>query len=165
MAPAAAHLAAGVAIDEFGPVVDPASLAPGLVALPQDDPDGKIAGEVLWVDRFGNCQLNIGPEELTARGLEPGARIVVKVGERGAVGPLGAHVLGREGVRARRARRFVRHVRAGVRPTLGREPAQAARRPTRDRDDPAMRWGTSLVLVALLVLILAAAVIQFVFRV
>jgi len=27
-----------------------------------------------------------------------------------------------------------------------------------------MRWGTSLVLVALLVLILAAAVIQFVFR-
>src|SRR5690242_20647147 len=37
MAPAAAHLAAGLDLAKLGPEVDPASLAPGLVPLPQDD--------------------------------------------------------------------------------------------------------------------------------
>jgi S-adenosylmethionine hydrolase len=27
--------------------------------------DGSLVGEVLWVDRFGNCQLNVDPLELT----------------------------------------------------------------------------------------------------
>jgi S-adenosylmethionine hydrolase len=81
MAPAAAHLANGVPLDAFGPAVDAASLAPGLVPLPQEDDDGTITGEVLWVDRFGNCQLNVAPEQLLARGVEPGANIGVRVGE------------------------------------------------------------------------------------
>src|SRR6266513_174757 len=51
LAPAAAHLAAGVAIGELGPEVDPATLAPGLVPLPREDEDGTVVGEVLWVDR------------------------------------------------------------------------------------------------------------------
>ena len=58
-------------IDALGPPVDAAGLAPGLVPLPQEADDGTIAGEVLWVDRFGNCQLNIAPEQLVARGAAP----------------------------------------------------------------------------------------------
>jgi S-adenosylmethionine hydrolase len=80
MAPAAAHLASGVALGELGPAIDPVSLAPGLVPLPQEDEDGAIAGEVLWVDRFGNCQLNIAPELLQALGTERGGFIGVKAG-------------------------------------------------------------------------------------
>jgi S-adenosylmethionine hydrolase len=82
MAPAAAHLAAGVTIESLGPVVDPATLAPGLVPLPHDGDDGTIRGEVLWVDRFGNCQLNVAPEQLAERGLAVGGTIGVRVGER-----------------------------------------------------------------------------------
>jgi len=81
MAPAAAHLAAGVALEALGPVVDPATLAPGLVPLPQDGDDGSIRGEVLWVDRFGNCQLNIAPEQLAERGVDVGGTVGVRVGD------------------------------------------------------------------------------------
>jgi S-adenosylmethionine hydrolase len=77
-APAAAHLANGAPITDLGDEVDVASLTPGLVSLPTDGDDGAIAGEVWWVDRFGNCQLNVGPEELAARGVEPGAYVEVR---------------------------------------------------------------------------------------
>ena len=62
-APAAAHLCNGVPLDELGPPIDPVSLLPGLIPIPQDD-DGVLVGEVLWVDRFGNCQLNVDPDDL-----------------------------------------------------------------------------------------------------
>jgi S-adenosylmethionine hydrolase len=65
--PAAAHLCAGVPLDALGPRVDPAGLVPGLVPLPRDE-DGAIVGEVLWVDRYGNCQLNIDPEQIASWG-------------------------------------------------------------------------------------------------
>lgn len=64
-APVAAALCNGVDLAELGPLVDSALLMPGMVALPREEPDG-IHAEVLWVDRFGNCQLNVGPEDLTA---------------------------------------------------------------------------------------------------
>src|SRR5690606_23664863 len=54
-APAAAHLCNGVALDELGPAIDPLHLLPGLIPIPRDADDG-LAAEVLWVDRFGNCQ-------------------------------------------------------------------------------------------------------------
>jgi S-adenosyl-L-methionine hydrolase (adenosine-forming) len=79
MAPAAAYLAAGLSIDRLGPPVDAAGLAPGLVPLPQEDDDGTISGEVLWVDRYGNCQLNIAPEQLVARGAVPGGFVGVTI--------------------------------------------------------------------------------------
>jgi S-adenosylmethionine hydrolase len=66
-APAAAHLCAGVPLDALGPQVDPAELVPGLVPLPRDE-NGAIVGEVLWVDRYGNCQLNVDPEAVAAWG-------------------------------------------------------------------------------------------------
>jgi len=80
LAPAAGHLAAGVPLAELGTLVDPAGLVPGLVALPEVRDDGSIAGEVWWVDRFGNCQLNIDPDELSVARAGEGARVEVHVG-------------------------------------------------------------------------------------
>jgi S-adenosylmethionine hydrolase len=81
MAPAAAHLANGVPIAELGEAVDPASLQPGLLPIPEQDPPGHFRAEVLWVDRFGNCQLNLDPDELVAAGAGTGATLVVEVGD------------------------------------------------------------------------------------
>jgi S-adenosyl-L-methionine hydrolase (adenosine-forming) len=80
MAPAAAHLAAGLAIDKLGDEVDPSSLAPGLVPLPNEEGDDQLVGEVLWIDRFGNCQLNVAPEQLLERGVGPGGFVGVRIG-------------------------------------------------------------------------------------
>ena len=52
---------------------------PGLVSLPEVRDDGSIVGEVWWVDRFGNCQLNIDPGELGGGGAQPGARVEVQL--------------------------------------------------------------------------------------
>src|SRR3989442_15135710 len=79
-APAAGYLASGVELGELGEVVDPLSLVPGLVPLPREE-NGSIVGEVLWVDRFGNLQLNIDPGELEARGVHPGHVVEVRAGE------------------------------------------------------------------------------------
>jgi S-adenosylmethionine hydrolase len=38
-------------------------LLPGIVPLSRDDAGG-VTGEVLWVDRFGNVQLNVDPDDL-----------------------------------------------------------------------------------------------------
>ena len=78
-APAAGYLASGVDLAELGEEIDPLSLLPGLVPLSRPDGDG-VAGEVLWVDRFGNVQLNLDPDELAVLGLRPGDRLGVDVG-------------------------------------------------------------------------------------
>lgn len=62
-APAAAHLCAGVDLAELGEPVDPITLLPGILPLSREE-DGAVMGEALWVDRFGNVQLNIDPDEL-----------------------------------------------------------------------------------------------------
>lgn len=57
-APAAAHLAAGAPLAAFGPAVD------DLVMLPVSDATwqhGRIRGQVIAVDHFGNVITNIGP--------------------------------------------------------------------------------------------------------
>jgi S-adenosylmethionine hydrolase len=82
LAPAAAHLAAGVDLSELGEEVDPAGLVPGLVSLPQHDEGGAIRGEIWWVDRFGNCQLNVDPDELRAHGAEPDQAVEVRFGDQ-----------------------------------------------------------------------------------
>jgi S-adenosylmethionine hydrolase len=63
-APAAAHLCNGLPLAELGPAIDPVSLLPGLLPLPRDGEGGALVADVLWVDRFGNCQLNLSPEEI-----------------------------------------------------------------------------------------------------
>jgi S-adenosyl-L-methionine hydrolase (adenosine-forming) len=62
-APVAAHLCRGVDLSELGPPVDPLSLLPGLLPLARKEGEVLVA-EVLWVDRFGNIQLNVGPDEV-----------------------------------------------------------------------------------------------------
>ncbi len=82
LAPAVAHLAAGGALEELGDLVDPAGLVPGLVGLPTVSDDGVLQTEVWWVDRFGNCQLNVGPDDLLAAGAAPDGPLEVRCGER-----------------------------------------------------------------------------------
>ena len=80
-APAAAQLCLGTDLDALGSPVDPALLVPGLVPLPREESDG-LHTEVLWVDRFGNCQLNIGPDELVPTVPADGVVAVVAGDER-----------------------------------------------------------------------------------
>ncbi len=75
-APAAAHLCNGVPLTELGPAVDPATLVPGM--LPVSHRDGeRVVAEVLWVDRFGNAQLNVDPDEVP----EEWDRVRLRIGE------------------------------------------------------------------------------------
>jgi S-adenosylmethionine hydrolase len=79
-APAAAHLCNGVDLAELGDLVDPATLCPGLLPVSRAE-GGGIVGEVLWVDRYGNAQLNVDPEE-----VEPfGDRVQVRISASGSV--------------------------------------------------------------------------------
>ena len=62
-APAAAALCAGVDLLELGSEVDTDLLFPGVVPLPQID-ESMVIAQALWIDRFGNVQLNVGPDDL-----------------------------------------------------------------------------------------------------
>lgn len=66
-APVAAHLCNGVDLAEFGPPVDPITLRPGLLPLCRQEED-RLLCEVLWVDRFGNAQLNADPGDIAGMG-------------------------------------------------------------------------------------------------
>ncbi|MEY2565690.1 MAG: hypothetical protein QOE35_219 [Actinomycetota bacterium] len=76
-APVAAHLAAGVALEDLGDLIDPITLLPGTVPLPREEA-GTIVAEVLWVDRYGNAQLNVGPEDVE----DMGERVSVRWGDQ-----------------------------------------------------------------------------------
>ncbi len=76
-APVAAHLCNGVPLVEMGTVIEAHSLRPGLLPVARHE-DGALVAEVLWVDRFGNAQLN-----LDAGDLEPfGERAQLSLGGR-----------------------------------------------------------------------------------
>jgi S-adenosylmethionine hydrolase len=66
-APVAAHLCNGVDFTELGDEIDPLGLMPGILPLSRDE-DGGIAAEVLWVDRYGNAQLNVDPIDIVGWG-------------------------------------------------------------------------------------------------
>ena len=79
-APAAALIAAGDAtLEDLGPLVDGDSVQPMLLPLAEID-GGMVSGEAWWVDRFGNVQTNIGPDDLAAVGISPGSVLTMKVG-------------------------------------------------------------------------------------
>ena len=72
--PAAAHLALGVDPAELGPPIDPGALAH--IDLPQPDVGAnRIRATILYVDRFGNVQLNLTRAHLEHAGVEPGTRV------------------------------------------------------------------------------------------
>ena len=66
-APGAAHLCNGVTLDELGSPIDPLSLLPGLLPVAREEGDTLVV-EVLWVDRFGNCQLNVDADDIAGFG-------------------------------------------------------------------------------------------------
>lgn len=79
-APAAGVLAAGSAdLDDLGPELDPDEVMPLLLPLPQVEP-GKVVGEVLWIDVFGNAETNIGPADLELAGFRLGDEVEVLIG-------------------------------------------------------------------------------------
>ena len=65
-APVAAHLCAGVDPSEIGKPVEPASLIPGILPVSEPNGEGGIDAEVFWVDRFGNVQLNVDPNQIAS---------------------------------------------------------------------------------------------------
>jgi S-adenosyl-L-methionine hydrolase (adenosine-forming) len=66
-APVAARLSNGMPIEECGTSIDPNLLLPGIMPLSRNE-DGLIHAEVLWVDHFGNAQLNVDPAEVRVFG-------------------------------------------------------------------------------------------------
>jgi S-adenosylmethionine hydrolase len=77
LAPVAAALAAGAAADEIGEPVDPATLRTLALPVPEWRGDAVLA-HVLSIDRFGNLELDAGPDELAALGVA--GRICVTAG-------------------------------------------------------------------------------------
>jgi len=94
--PAAAHLCNGVDLAELGEPIDAAVLLPGIVPIARPEGAG-VAAEVLWVDRFGNAQLNLGTDDIEGFG----DRVRLRMGETvrsaavvGAYGTLGPGQIG-----------------------------------------------------------------------
>lgn len=92
-APIAAQLCNGTDIADLGTLVDAETILPGVVPLARDfhgvgaegrnDADGAgVHAEVLWIDRSGNCQLNIGLDDVAPWGVAEGTRLQVTAGEQ-----------------------------------------------------------------------------------
>jgi S-adenosylmethionine hydrolase len=77
-APAAAHLAAGTAIGELGPALDPESLVRIEVPEPQVGRT-QISATVLVVDRFGNIATNARRAHVDALGVTDGDRVEIRL--------------------------------------------------------------------------------------
>ena len=100
-APVAAHLCNGTDLADLGTLVDADTILPGIVPLSReldgDDAGDGIRAEVLWIDHNGNCQLNIGLDDVAPWGQAEGTRLqitagdqtrsVLRVGRVGALGP------------------------------------------------------------------------------
>jgi S-adenosyl-L-methionine hydrolase (adenosine-forming) len=72
--PAAAHLAAGVALEALGPPIHPEELV--RVEIPQPEiGQNRIRAVALVVDRFGNVALNLKREHLERAELAAGSRV------------------------------------------------------------------------------------------
>ena len=176
-APAAAHLCAGVPLADLGRPIDPLSLLPGLLPLTREE-DGALVAEVLWVDRYGNCQLNVDPDEVAA--LRPAGAAPLgrrRAHRRAGRPPTRASRPARSAssstatgccpsasASARPPRSSASHV--GTEVALSRPVRRRARRarpsPSRPKATP-VRPGTTIVLGILLALILGAAALQLFF--
>ena len=80
-APAAAHLCNGVPLAALGDAIDPNVLLPGVVPLSRVEGEETIA-EITWVDRYGNWQLNVGPDEVSSYGSTLSITFTTASGER-----------------------------------------------------------------------------------
>lgn len=77
--PAAAHLALGVELPAFGPPVAPADLVRIEVPAPEFA-QSVISATVLYVDSFGNVQLNLTVQDLERAAVEQGTSVELVLG-------------------------------------------------------------------------------------
>ena len=78
-APAAAHLARGVPLDELGPPLAHDALV--RLDLPQPEVgQSRIAATILYVDNFGNIALNLTREHVDRIGLAAGTQVELELG-------------------------------------------------------------------------------------
>jgi S-adenosyl-L-methionine hydrolase (adenosine-forming) len=85
-APVAAHLAAGAPLAETGTPLDPASLVE--IALPRPARDGDtLIAHVIYLDHFGNLELDVRHEDLPETGLKLGRRVVLETGRETLTAP------------------------------------------------------------------------------
>ena len=78
-APAAAHLARGVAASEFGPEIND-YVVPEYAKVEFEDDN--VKGVILYVDGFGNLVTNISTEELKRLRLSKGHLVNVRIGNK-----------------------------------------------------------------------------------
>jgi S-adenosyl-L-methionine hydrolase (adenosine-forming) len=77
-APAAAHIAVGVPLEELGPQIDPADLV--RLAVPEPEAGRtQVSTEVLVIDRFGNVSTNARREHVAALGVQAGGRVEIRL--------------------------------------------------------------------------------------
>jgi S-adenosylmethionine hydrolase len=77
--PAAAHLATGVPLGDLGPELVVDDLV--RIDIPRAEVGStRLRATVLYVDRFGNVQLNATSEDLKTAGIEPGTRVEIESG-------------------------------------------------------------------------------------
>ncbi len=79
-APAAALLASGEAgLSDLGPDVDGEGVVPLLLPLTESD-GSAVSGETWWIDRYGNVETNVSPDDLLGVGLSPGDTVTLRIG-------------------------------------------------------------------------------------
>jgi S-adenosyl-L-methionine hydrolase (adenosine-forming) len=76
--PAAAHLASGVELGELGPAIGSGDLTRLELPVAQVS-SSRIRATALYVDRFGNIQLNVTSDDLEQAGILPGTKVEVEV--------------------------------------------------------------------------------------
>jgi S-adenosyl-L-methionine hydrolase (adenosine-forming) len=81
LAPVAALLACGHDLVDLGELVDADLLTPSVIPLPRHEGD-ELIGEITWIDRFGNAQLNIGPDDLDIAFGENCRRVRMRVSDQ-----------------------------------------------------------------------------------
>ena len=76
--PAAAHLARGVPIEQLGPPIDPQALV--RIEVPEPEVGhNRIRATVLYVDHFGNIELNLTREHLEQADVLPGVTVELEL--------------------------------------------------------------------------------------
>jgi S-adenosylmethionine hydrolase len=78
-APAAAHLARGVLPEELGEALEPETLV--RLGLPEPEiGESTIRATVLYIDRYGNVQLNLDRAAVERVGIVPGRQVELELG-------------------------------------------------------------------------------------
>ena len=77
----AAGIAAGTPLGEAGEPLDPAELV--VISLPRPERDGEaLVAHAVYVDHFGNVQLDLRHDDLAGTGLTLGHRAALQSGSR-----------------------------------------------------------------------------------